>query len=96
MCEPTAVGRQPHIHIERYRDWRLAHESKRFYRDVGVVPRSLWRPLQGAQSPLRSLGMGTAHADRHAPTPTHAPDPYDVLFGAKRHAGHGAAQTPLT
>jgi hypothetical protein len=31
MCEPTAVGRQPHIHIERYRDWRLAHESKRFY-----------------------------------------------------------------
>ena len=86
MCEPTAVGRQPHIHIERYRDWRLAHESEVFYRDRA-------RRSQRAAC-AAFIGMGTAHADPvvdiYADTlgvatagDTVVPnDAYDMLFGS--------------
>ena len=57
MCEPTAVGRQPHKpQGETHLDGRLAHESQEFYSGRRTV-------ALGGAAGAAMLGMGTAHAD---------------------------------
>lgn len=75
MCEPTAVGRQPHTHIERCRDWRLAHESGEFYPKQDARRFQLGHHRHGAVAAVM-LSMGTVHADIPV-----GDEGYSILYG---------------